>query len=184
MMRDEAEQYRSNYGLCMPISMLADRVSAYLHGLTVAPDTRPLAISGVIASKSSLVKVECDGNYGFYRTCSTDTGDLDEDMAVSVAVQRLLVQRDGEKSASGGRLDTSTTGQAEEAKEYYNVPPIIRDSIGLTVSEAAEEVTSILQSVSLLPNPMDVSDRDVTDSNKQPADETLSFTVTQYEKMR
>lgn len=51
MLRKEAQDHRSNF--CEPISLglLADRVSSYLHELTLSSDTRPLAVTILLGAR-------------------------------------------------------------------------------------------------------------------------------------
>ena len=154
MMRVDAEQYRSNYGVVIPLSLLADHVSSYLHDFTIASDIRPLAISGLIfCSKSNnIVKIDCDGSYDSYRgVCSTDTDDIEEDMAISVALRRrLFIEYEQEEEGD----------EAREGGQCHSGSSLLRR---LTCQEATREVEKILQSVVSLPDlNSDISDSDTS----------------------
>lgn len=51
ILRKEAQDYRSNFGESIPLKSLAERLSSYLHSLTLSSDTRPLAVSVLICAR-------------------------------------------------------------------------------------------------------------------------------------
>lgn len=51
MLRKEAQDYRSNFCEPIPLGLLADRVSSYLHELTLSADTRPLAVTILLGAR-------------------------------------------------------------------------------------------------------------------------------------
>lgn len=51
MLRKEAQDHRSNFCEPIPLGLLADRVSSYLHELTLSSDTRPLAVTILIGAR-------------------------------------------------------------------------------------------------------------------------------------
>ena len=52
ILRKEAQEYFTNFGESIPLLSLADRMSSYLHGLTLSSDTRPLAVSVIICARA------------------------------------------------------------------------------------------------------------------------------------
>lgn len=48
--RDEAANYRSNYGSAIPVKYLTDRVSLYVHGHTLYGAIRPFGVSVILCS--------------------------------------------------------------------------------------------------------------------------------------
>lgn len=51
VLRRGAQDYRLNFGEPIPAVVLADQASAYLHDLTLGSDTRPLAVTVLIAAR-------------------------------------------------------------------------------------------------------------------------------------
>ncbi|WAR19441.1 PSA3-like protein [Mya arenaria] len=48
--RDEASNYRSNYGMPVPLKHLTDRVSMYVHAYTLYGSVRPFGVSSILGS--------------------------------------------------------------------------------------------------------------------------------------
>jgi 20S proteasome alpha/beta subunit len=61
-LREAAGQHRSLFGEAMACQELADALAAYLHDLTLAGDTRPLAVEVLLASSSTLFRVDAGGS--------------------------------------------------------------------------------------------------------------------------
>ena len=51
LLRKEAQEYRSNFCEPIPLGMLADKISSYLHELTLSSDTRPLAVTILLGAR-------------------------------------------------------------------------------------------------------------------------------------
>ena len=51
LLRKEAQDYRSNCNEPIPLGLLADKVSSYLHDLTLSSDTRPLAVTILLGAR-------------------------------------------------------------------------------------------------------------------------------------
>ena len=51
VLRKGAQDYRLNFGEPIPAVVLADQTSSYLHDLTLGTDTRPLAVTVLIAAR-------------------------------------------------------------------------------------------------------------------------------------
>ena len=51
LLRKEAQDYRSNFCEPIPLDLLADKISSYLHDLTLSSDTRPLAVTILLGAR-------------------------------------------------------------------------------------------------------------------------------------
>lgn len=54
ILRKEAQEYRMNFGTAVPLKTLAEKVSSYLHSLTLPSDMRPLAVTILISARFNL----------------------------------------------------------------------------------------------------------------------------------
>ncbi|EDV20266.1 expressed hypothetical protein [Trichoplax adhaerens] len=73
--RDEASEYRQNYGSDVPLKQLVNRVASYIHAYTLYSSVRPFGVSAVLASYSEaygpeLYMIEPSGLYWGYRACA------------------------------------------------------------------------------------------------------------------
>lgn len=69
--REEATNYKQNYGSNIPLKYLADRVSLYMHSHTLYGAIRPFGVAVILASyendKPQLYSIEPSGvSYGYY----------------------------------------------------------------------------------------------------------------------
>ena len=88
-----ANDHRTNFGVHMPLPLLTEALSDYLHDWTQSGSVRPLAVSCLLAGRDGLVHVAGDGGVRHIVAGATDTADADEDAALAAAL--AAVQQEG-----------------------------------------------------------------------------------------
>ena len=60
-LKEVAQNHRNNFNEAISIHELSSELASYLHELTLASDTRPLAVNVLIASAYELYYIDCSG---------------------------------------------------------------------------------------------------------------------------